>query len=271
MFALLHDLKKRLQSSRMFHSLTNSSIWLIESHQIGEGIQVRYLKQGLLVVFCLFGLILYGMISKPLLETMRVSADQELRGRTIVIDPGHGGRDNGAQVDGVKEDILNLQVSMELKKLVEQAGGTIILTRDDDYDLSSEAAKNHKKEDLEKRVQLMNQEEVDLFISIHMNKFGQAKVKGAQVFYQVNHPLSKMLAQSIQDTFQKQLSSKKLPRLGNYYILNETTTTGVLVECGFMSNPEELLMLQDTSYQTKVAYAIYKGIVEYLKQQFILI
>ncbi len=231
---------------------------------------MNYLKQGLLVVLCLICLLVYGFFSKPFLETIRVSADQELRGRTIVIDAGHGGRDNGAQVDDVKEDVLNLSVARELKKLIEQAGGTVILTRDDDYDLSSADAKNHKKEDLEKRVQLMNQDHVDLFISVHMNKFGQAKVKGAQVFYQVEHPFSKQLAEAIQGQFQKQLESKKLPRLGNYYILNESTTTGVLVECGFMSNPDELILLQTSSYQTKLAYAIYKGITAYLQSSLIL-
>ena len=96
-----------------------------------------------------------------------------------------------------------------------------------------------------------------------MNKYSNNVVSGAQVFYRVNDEASKILAQLIQEEFKK-LKSTKLASVGNYYILNKSTTPGVLVECGFLSNPTEELNLQNEDYMNKMCYSIYAGIINYL-------
>lgn len=209
-------------------------------------------------------------IAKPLEQTLMVATLQELKGLTIVVDAGHGGKDNGASAYGIVEDTLNLEVALELKKIVELAGGQVLMTREGDYDLASNEANNRKKEDLTKRVELIEENDVALFVSVHMNKYGNSQVRGAQVFYRVSDEISKLLADCIQKEF-KQLDSSKLIKMGNYFILNESSIPGVLVECGFMSNEEELKLLQQHDYQVKVAHAIYRGIVKFVDEQYSLI
>lgn len=206
-------------------------------------------------------------IAKPLEESVLVATEQRLSGLVIVVDAGHGGRDNGADVQGIVEDEINLEVAFALKEVLELSGAEVILTRDADYDLASSDAINRKKEDLNKRIEMIEAEDVALFISIHMNKYGNSAVSGAQVFYRANDKSSKLLASLLQDQF-KDLKSSKLATVGNYYILNQSTTPGVLVECGFMSNSNELRLLQEETYQTKLAYAIYRGIVEFVDQHY---
>ena len=95
-----------------------------------------------------------------------------------------------------------------------------------------------------------------------MNKYSNNVVSGAQVFYRVNDEASKILAQLIQEEFKK-LKSTKLASVGNYYILNKSTTPGVLVECGFLSNINEAKLLENEDYQMKLAWGIYLGIMDY--------
>lgn len=218
-------------------------------------------------------LVLYlvsNTIAKPLEQSLLVASKQELKGLVIVVDAGHGGKDNGASVGDVIEDEINLAVALELKELLELAGAQVILTRKEDNDLAAKEAINRKKEDLQKRVELIEKEDVALFVSIHMNKYGNTQVSGAQVFYRVNDDVSKLLANLLQEEFKELKSSKKV-KIGNYYILNNSTKPGVLIECGFMSHPEELELLQQKEYQIKISNAIYRGIASFIKKHYILI
>lgn len=227
---------------------------------------MRYIRRAMFVLMVFLVGVMNYVLSRPMIDVIQVSAGKALVNRIVVIDPGHGGRDNGAESGDVKEDILNLQVALALKEIIEQAGGTAVMIRDDDFDLSSEDASNRKREDLKRRTEILNQDNVDLFISIHMNKFPQSYVNGATVFYQVNHPLSKQLAESVQSELNRLNRSKKYTKVGNYFILNETQTPGIMVECGFLSNDEERMLLQRSDYQSKLAHAIYDGIIQYLKE-----
>ena len=218
----------------------------------------------------IFFYVISNTVAKPLEESILVASEQQLSGLVIGLDAGHGGKDNGADVLGVVEDELNLEVVFALRDVLEMAGAEVILTRDGDYDLASLHAINRKKEDLNKRVGMLDGDEVALFISIHMNKYENKVVSGAQVFYRVNDEGSKLLATLIQEEF-KSLKSTKLSSVGNYYILNNSITPGVLVECGFMSNEKELQLLQDQTYHTKLAYAIYRGIAEFVNQQYVVL
>lgn len=186
---------------------------------------------------------------------------------TFVIDSGHGGKDDGAQRNGVKEDEINLAIAKELcAQLVEQ-GANVILTRDDDYDLSDTNAENHKQEDLKQRVMIINSGIADYFISIHLNAYTSTKVQGAQVFYQEKNKESKAIAEQIQTQLVEMTNTKLSIKEGDYYILRKPSIPGVLVECGFLSNAQEREKLQEETYQHTIAEAIAAGVVNYIQNK----
>lgn len=197
-------------------------------------------------------------------HTIRSSEQRKhIRPFLIVIDPGHGGKDQGASRDTIYEEDINFQVALYLKNLLEMQDVTVIMTRTMDVDLASNQSKNRKREDLQQRVIIM--EDADVFVSIHMNISLDTSVKGSQVFFGKGNEESEKLANTITTELKKLNQSKFEPKIGNYYILNETTTTGVLIECGFLSNEEEREKLTKSKYQEKIAYAICVGIMEYIK------
>lgn len=185
--------------------------------------------------------------------------------KVIYIDPGHGGFDGGAFVDGVKEADLNLEISLKLKNILEANGYKVLLTRETDVDLSTDP--NHKKRtDIQNRVKLINDSDCILYISIHQNIYTNCIYSGAQCFYNQYDGLSQVLAENIQDTIKKQLNNttRTAKSISGIYLTDNVIKPGVLVECGFMSNVTELALLQDNLYQEKMAYCIYYGILNYL-------
>lgn len=193
--------------------------------------------------------------------------------KIIVIDPGHGGIDAGASAGGVKEKDLNLDIAKKLAALVEQSGGTAILTRSDDFstaDKNRDKSITQKKSDLTERKKLVEKYNADMFISIHMNKFSSDKYSGAQVFYNQNSKESAVLAKYIQNAFKKYLdkSNNRLEKAeNNIFVLKNANAPAVLAECGFLSSPEELKKLSTEDYRQKVARAIFMGITEYEMQK----
>ena len=190
------------------------------------------------------------------------SYNKVLVNKIIYIDPGHGGKDNGASFYGVLEDEINLKISGFIIEMLMDNGGYVLTSRTSDYDLSSVYDKNKKRSDLLKRVNLINSSKADLFISVHLNSYSSSNVKGGQVFFQ-NSNSSENLAQFIQNNLNELSNDDKQIKRGNYYILNNTGVIGVLIECGFLSNGEERNNLLKESYQRKIASKIVKGIVEY--------
>lgn len=186
-----------------------------------------------------------------------------LFGKVIYVDAGHGGKDNGASFNGVLEDEINLKIAGYIIENLLDWGAYVLTSRTNDYDLSDNYDKNKKRHDLINRVNQINKANVDLFVSVHLNSYSSESVKGGQVFYQ-NNDKSKMLANIIQDNLNELSSSKdRKIKKGDYYILNESKQTGVLVECGFLSNDNERNLLTKDSYQKKVAKKISIGIIEY--------
>lgn len=190
--------------------------------------------------------------------------------KVVVIDAGHGGIDAGAVANGIEEKNLNLQIALKLQEYIEQSGGVAILTRDSDestQDPNRSANISQKKSDLMERKAAMEKYDADIFISIHMNKFEQSKYKGAQVFYADNGEESRLLGESIQQSLKDTLNDgneREAKKSGTgIYILKNASVPSALVECGFLSNPEEAALLQQQEYQQKVAWAIYIGIVKY--------
>ena len=185
-------------------------------------------------------------------------------GKTIYVDAGHGGKDNGTSFDGVLEDEINLKITGFVIQYLIDLGGYVLTTRTGDYDLSQIYDKNKKRNDLINRVKKINESKADLFVSIHLNSYPSSSVKGAQVFSQ-NNQKSKELAKSIQDKLNLLIDKDKKVKNGDYYILNKTSRVGVLIECGFLSNQEERELLMLESYQQKIARRIVEGIVDYFK------
>ncbi|MCD8378840.1 MAG: N-acetylmuramoyl-L-alanine amidase [Lachnospiraceae bacterium] len=190
---------------------------------------------------------------------------------TVVIDSGHGGIDPGnVASDGTEEKTLNLAIALKLKTFLEANDVTVIMTRADDSGLYAESSSNKKVEDMKNRVALMEKASPDLVVSIHQNSYSSATIKGAQVFYYTTSLQSKALAEILQASLIKRLdpdNTRQAKANDTYYLLKKTSVPIVIAECGFMSNPDELALLKDEDYQSKVAWALYMGIMEYLNSQ----
>lgn len=182
----------------------------------------------------------------------------------IVIDAGHGGKDGGAigTSTDVTESYLNLQYSLTLKNLCEQYGYKVVLTRSDMNGLYSPFATNKKRSEMEKRQEIIEQSGADIVVSIHMNSFSSSQTRGAQVFYAENSQTGEYLANSVQKSLNQNIDyAKATAKVGDYFILNCTEIPSILIECGFLSNPEEEKLLQDKEYMHKFCYQILCGLL----------
>ena len=185
----------------------------------------------------------------------------------IVLDAGHGGLDPGkVGINEVLEKDINLAIVLKLKPLLEEYGFTIHLTRDSDKILGPANSSRPKRDDMIARVDLVKELHPYFTISIHQNSFPTASVNGPQVFYYKDSVESATMAQVIQNSLNQYLNPKKKrdPQSNtNYYLLTRTPTPTIIVECGFLSNPDEAALLATDAYQQKVAEAIYMGVVSY--------
>jgi len=193
--------------------------------------------------------------------------------QTIVLDPGHGGDDPGMIGEsGISEKVLNLVYAKKLAALLEAEGYKVVLTRTTEDGLYDADASNKKAQDMQRRVAVIEAEDPVLTVSIHQNSYPEdSSVKGPQVFYYEQSAEGEKLATAIQDSLNVELEIER-PRVqkGNttYYILKRSVSTTVIVECGFLTNPEEELLLQEEAYQDQMAQAICDGILDYLEDRF---
>lgn len=213
-------------------------------------------------VFCLcyLALVLIGIFTTFIRDSISVSS-LPVNKKHIIIDAGHGGADPGKVQGDINEKDINLEISNLLCKYLQQSGAIVFQTRADDTALDES-----KRRDLKLRRQLVANDEVDMLISIHQNSFPKESVRGAQVFYNKNSEASKELAEFIQKRLKEvaDTNNTRLPKANNdYYILKDTDKASVIVECGFLSNPEEKQNLLDEEYQERLAWAIYMGILDY--------
>ena len=190
---------------------------------------------------------------------------------TVVIDPGHGGFDPGkVGCDGTLEKDINLSISFKLKELLEKEKVTVLMTREEDKAVGDASGEISKKQDMSSRVALINTSEADLAVSIHQNSFTNAASKGAQVFYHTSSLEGAALAKQIQEEIKQTLQdgNKRMEKADNtYYMLKKTSCPLVIVECGFLSNYEETVLLKDEAYQRKIAEGIAGGIMKYLEEK----
>ena len=208
-------------------------------------------------------LILIILLLSALFINTKVNALMPLSGKIIVIDPGHGGKDPGTISNTTYESDINLAISKALEIELSKTGATIILTRDDDYDLSNPNARWRKKSDFDNRINLINNSNANLYLSIHLNYLTNSAYYGPQVFYDKEE--NKNLALTIQKILNTNLNTnreiKKIPN--ETYMYDKLTIPGVLIECGFLSNPEEKNKLTTEEYQQKLAALIKDAIIEY--------
>lgn len=223
------------------------------------------IKKRMIMSFGIFLAVIF-LFGFAVTSTVSVNVANPL-GITIVIDAGHGGLDGGSvgTTTGVTERELNLVYAQKLTTLLENFGFDVVNTRTDTGGLYESVSDDYKLVDMKKRADIINKSNAQILISIHMNKFTDSSENGAQVFFEQNNVDSENLAKSIRDIFVANFeNARKLTLAGDYYILNNTTPIGVIVECGFLSNPTEEKLLQDDSYQNKICYSIYSGIINYL-------
>ena len=202
-------------------------------------------------------------------ETAQVVA-LPVTNKTVVLDAGHGVPDEGAQSsNGTTEAQTNLKIALKVQNLLEQSGCNVILTRSDEdaiYDIDSKTLKEKKISDIHNRVKIGNESSADIFVSIHLNKIPQQQYYGWQTFYKQGNEQGIKLATSIQNSLNKaiQKENTRVPlKIDNIYIIKHVEIPTTIVECGFLSNPEEEKQLLDDQYQNKLAWGIYTGIIDY--------
>ncbi len=177
---------------------------------------------------------------------------------------------NGAESSkGTTEAETNLKIALKLQNLLEQSGSTVILTRSDEnaiYDIDSKTLKEKKISDIHNRVKIGNESSADVFISIHLNKIPQSQYDGWQTFYKEGNEESENLAKNIQNSLNETIekeNNRVAKTIDNVYIIKHVEIPITIVECGFLSNPEEEQKLLEDEYQNKLAWGIYNGIINY--------
>ncbi|MBQ9984243.1 MAG: N-acetylmuramoyl-L-alanine amidase [Lachnospiraceae bacterium] len=186
--------------------------------------------------------------------------------KIIVIDVGHGGSDPGkVSANGIEEKDINLEIAGYLKDYLIAQGFTVHLTRETDDGLYEPDASNKKRSDMNNRIQFFKDKNAALVVSIHQNSYPDSFQHGAQTFYYTNSDTSKLLAESIQASLLSidDTNTRAAKSSDSYFILKNSSAPAVIIECGFLSNPEEAAKLTDPNYQKKIAYAISIGICTY--------
>lgn len=173
---------------------------------------------------------------------------------------------------GTTEQAINLSIVLKLQKLIEQSGAKVILTRSDEngiYSADSISIRNKKISDIKNREYIVDNSNADIFISIHLNKYQDSKYSGWQTFYQPKIENSKLLATSFQTELNNNINedNKRVPMaIKGVYLMEHINIPGVVVECGFISNPTEEQLLKHETHQTKLAWGIYTGIQKYFQE-----
>ena len=190
---------------------------------------------------------------------------------TVVLDAGHGGEDGGAVgANGVEEKAINLAIALCLQEKLMSNGCNVIMIRDTDMAVGNTALSTlaeRKRSDIQYRAQVVNETENCILVSIHQNFFEQSQYSGAQMFYSANNSESAELAEcirrSVVSKIQPENKRENKQAESRIYILSHVDVPAVIVECGFISNPEEAELLSDTNYQQKMADAIAEGILSF--------
>lgn len=225
-------------------------------------------RQIMLAGLCLLAGLLCGMLT--LFSASRAHPAAAERERFLLIDPGHGGRDGGAVgADGGLEKNLNLSVALQLRDMLRVLGIPVRMTRETDCSIGDAESAGWKKSDMLARLELYRQAET--VISIHQNHFSQSQYQGAQMFYSTHEPDSRRLAEclraSVVGWLQPENKRELKPATDGIFLLRHAPCPTVLVECGFLSNPQEYALLQAKDYQQKLAFSVCAGYLRYISSE----
>lgn len=225
---------------------------------------VGFLPFYLLTVILIIGIAVFGSRATTTIAQNRPVE----RKNTIVIDAGHGGIDGGAtSCTGVLESKMNLEIALKLEAVMQLLGYDTLMIRTTDTSIYTEGntIASQKVSDLKQRVRIVNETPNAILISIHQNTYPDGRYSGAQVFYGGGED-SKDLAQSLQENLNQTLcigSNRKSKKASGVYLMQNIEATGVLIECGFLTNPEEEAKLRDPEYQKKLCCVIASAISAY--------
>jgi N-acetylmuramoyl-L-alanine amidase len=192
-----------------------------------------------------------------------------LEGKIIIVDAGHGGIDPGGNRPGVREKDINLSVALALKEILHNQGAKVILSREQDVDLSNQCDNNKLKaryrRDLAARIELAEESDADLFVSIHANTSDNPRRHGAESFYHAKSAPGKALATAIQAELRASVSALSDAQPADYFVLRRNKIPAALIELGYITNKEECAQLQSPGYQQKLVQAIAAGICRYYR------
>lgn len=197
------------------------------------------------------------------------SPSNNLSGKTILIDPGHGGIDGGTSSSNILEKNINLEAALILKAKLSSMGANVIMTRDKDISLENLCKNNdyRHRRDLMARVNMINENKIDLYLSIHVNAVTNAPyVRGPMVFYSNINGKSKLLSDEIQKSLSKFSDTSRDAKLADYYLLVNSKKPGVLIELGFITNDKDFKLLQNKEYLSEISNSIIAGISSYFQK-----
>ena len=224
----------------------------------------------LIGVFCFSTLLLTNMNK---VENTVLTSTVPVSSRIIVLDAGHGKPDEGAEGNnGTTEEKANLSITLKLQKLLEESGATVILTRSDEngiYDQNSTTIREMKVSDIKNRVKIGNNSSADILVSIHLNKGDNSSYNGFQTFYKKDDEQGKRLAVDIQGSLKdtiKTENKREAHEISGIYLVDNVEIPTTIVECGFLSNPQEEEKLLTDEYQNQLAWGIFIGIMNYFNE-----
>lgn len=228
-------------------------------------------KKSLRLTFVLIGCFIVLAICARITEHALPTAAAASSKPVIVLDAGHGGLDSGAVgTTGVLEKDVNLSIVLALRDMFEMSGFEVVLTRDEDisiYDPGVEGIRNQKLNDMDNRLEIIQKYPDSIFLCIHQNNFTDPKYFGGQMFYNNNNPQNRTLAQIMQNKFAQLQpgNGREIKLTGEeLFLLKSNKNPSLMIECGFLSNPEEEQKLSTWEYQQKVAFTIYGGVMEFI-------
>ncbi len=215
--------------------------------------------------YMLFLLIL-SLCSFSFVSANKSEYNLELLGKVIYLDPGHGGADPGTIYKDIYEKDINLDICLKLEKVLESEGAIVYLTRYGDYDLSNNEY-SRKKSDLNNRARIINESKSDIYISIHLNSISSSTWRGAQVFYDDVNDKNIEIANLFQEQLKQDLkTTRKVKEISTMLMNRKINVPGILIEAGFLSNPNDRYLLRQDDYQYEISNSIKEGLIKYFNK-----
>lgn len=227
-------------------------------------------------IFCIISVLISLILLIPMLKFSLTLPNMSASNQTpitVVLDAGHGGEDGGCEGNGLVEKDLNLDIALRIASLLRKQGVNVVLTREIDellYDKNSDYEGKKKYQDVRRRLEIAKEQENPVLVSIHMNYFAQTQYSGLQVWYSKADARSRILANLVQSNikYNLQLNNKRNIKeaTSSIFLLDNATFPAILIECGFLSNPDEARALSDENYRQKLAEIIFNSIMTYISQ-----